>query len=47
LIKKEILRYFSDPAIAKGCKEAIAKEKERLSWNKFCTSLTDFANELK
>ena len=46
-IKKEILRYFSDSAIAASCREAIRKEKERLSWNKFCLSLTAFANEIQ
>ena len=45
-IREEILRYFGDPSIAAACKEAILEEKKRLSWNRFCSSLTDFAKEL-
>ena len=45
-VRAEILRYFGDTSIAERCREAIDKEKERLSWNKFCCSLTAFAQEL-
>ena len=45
-VRKEIVRYFEDASIAPACREAIKKEKERLSWNRFCSSLTAFANEL-
>lgn len=45
-VKEEILRFFGDPSIAEACREAINKEKQRLSWNKFCCSITAFAQEL-
>ncbi|MBO4434161.1 MAG: glycosyltransferase [Bacteroidales bacterium] len=45
-VRKEIVRYFEDPSIAHACREAIKKEKERLSWNRFCSSLTAFAKEI-
>lgn len=45
-VRKEIVRYFEDPSIAESCRKAIKKEKERLSWNRFCSCLTAFAKEL-
>ena len=45
-VRKEIVRYFEDASIAPACREAIKKEKERLSWNRFCSSLTAFAKEI-
>ena len=45
-ICKEILRYFSDPAIGERCIENIRSEKERLSWHTFAVKLTDFINTL-
>ena len=45
-VRKEILRFFDDPSIAEGCRAAIKREKERLSWNRFCSSLTAFAKEI-
>ena len=45
-IRSEILRYFANPAIRKGCEQAMARERERLSWDSFCTALTDFAQTL-
>lgn len=45
-VRKEIVRYFEDASIAPACREAIKKEKERLSWNRFCSCLTAFAKEL-
>ena len=45
-VRDEIVRYFADPSIAASCREAIKKEKERLSWNKFCSNLTAFANDI-
>ena len=45
-IRKEILRYFSDPALQEDCRQAIGREKERLSWERFCNALTDFAATL-
>lgn len=46
-IRTEIIRYFSDPAVAKDCIAHIRTEKERLSWNSFCRRLLAFAEELK
>lgn len=45
-VREEILRFFDNPSIATSCKESIDREKERLSWNRFCCSLTAFAQEL-
>ena len=45
-IRSEILRYFANPAIRKGCEQAMARERERLSWDSFCAALTDFAQTL-
>ena len=45
-IRKEILRYFADPAIRDGCVRAIRQEKERLSWDRFAEKLTAFAEQL-
>ena len=45
-ICKEILRYFSDPAIKKDCISNIRLEKERLSWKTFAERLTEFADTL-
>ena len=45
-IRKEILRYFSDPSIRPACVEAIREEKKRLGWQSFADSLTAFAKTL-
>lgn len=45
-IRKEIIRYFSDPAAAKDCIAHIREEKERLSWDSFCRKLIGFAESL-
>ena len=45
-IRKEILRYFSDPQLREQCRKAIGMEKDRLGWDRFCTALTDFAATL-
>ena len=45
-IRDEILRYFADPALRDGCIQAIRREKERLSWDRFCGDLTAFAEQL-
>lgn len=45
-IRKEILRYFSDASLREGCRKAIGVEKQRLGWDAFCASLTDFAATL-
>ena len=46
VIRQEILRFFSDEALRHSCQEAIGREKERLGWDRFCRSLTDFAATL-
>ena len=45
-VRRTVERYFSDPAIRTRCVEAIGKEKERLSWGRFCSNLIDFYNTL-
>lgn len=45
-VRKEIVRYFSDPEIRENCIRNIEKEKKRLSWTAFCDALTRFSNEL-
>lgn len=45
-IREEILRFFADDSLQKGCREAMAREKVRLSWDAFSTALTDFAKTL-
>ena len=45
-IRSEILRFFANPAIGQGCEQAMARERERLSWASFCKALTDFAQTL-
>ena len=42
----EILRFFGDPDLRISCVEAIRREKERLSWDRFCAGLTAFAEQL-
>lgn len=41
-----IKRFFGDDALRKNCVESIRKEKERLSWRRFCDSLVNFILEL-
>ena len=45
-VRREILRYFANPAIRQSCEQAMARERERLSWASFCKALTDFAQTL-
>ena len=42
-VREAVVRYFEEEGVASGCKAAIAAEKERLSWSRFCNALTDFA----
>ena len=42
----EIRRYFSDPSVRERCIRSIRREKERLSWSKFCSDLVAFAQTL-
>lgn len=46
VIKEEILRFFADESIRKGCEVAMARQRELLSWSTFARSLTDFAKTL-
>lgn len=45
-IRAEIEKYFGCPETAARCIGNIRKEKQRLSWEAFCRSLTDFAGTL-
>ena len=45
-VKEEILRFFADESLRESCREAIAREKERLGWDAFCKALVDFAQTL-
>ena len=45
-IRKDILRFFGDPAIREACIKAIGTEKQRLGWDRFCSGLTGFAATL-
>lgn len=45
-IRAEILRFFSDESIRERCITSIRSEKERLSWERFCSELTGFAATL-
>ena len=45
-IRKEILRYFENPALQESCHAAILREKKRLGWDAFCEALTQFTNTL-
>ena len=45
-VRAEILRFFDDPSVRRGCICAIRKESERLSWRNFCKELLIFADGL-
>ena len=45
-VRKEILGYFADGSVRERCLAAIRREKERLSWDRFCADLTGFAEQL-
>lgn len=45
-IRKEIERYFADPAVREACIANIRLEKERLSWSNFATRLCEFADKI-
>lgn len=45
-VREAVERFFADESIQAGCKEAIAREKDRLSWSRFCTNLLDFYERL-
>lgn len=45
-VREAVERFFADESIQAGCKEAIAREKDRLSWSRFCTNLIDFYERL-
>ena len=39
-MRKEILRYFEDPALRENCRKAILEEKKRLGWDAFAREYT-------
>lgn len=45
-VREEIIRYFSSPSIREECVRNIRKEKDRLSWERFCGELLKFADSL-
>ena len=45
-IRESIFRFFADPSVREGCVQAIRREKERLSWNRFCRDLVAFADQV-
>ena len=45
-IRHEIERYFNEPGIKDECIRNIRQEKERLSWSRFCSRLTEFVEDL-
>jgi len=45
-IKEEIERFFNEDAIKERCIENIRKEKQRLSWHRFCENLLSFAETI-
>jgi len=42
-IREGIVRFFADPSLREGCLQAIRREKERLSWDRFCQDFVAFA----
>ena len=46
-IASEIERFFDDPGIRESCVSSIRDLNERLSWNRFCRNLLEFADTLK
>jgi len=45
-IREEIEKYFADDSIKQNCIRCIREEKQRLSWEKFCKDLLEFADTL-
>lgn len=45
-IRKEIIRYFDSPHLQDSCKQNIALEKKRLSWQTFVSELDEFIKKL-
>ena len=45
-VREKIMQFFSDPALRESCIGNIRREKERLSWSRFCKELITFAEEL-
>lgn len=45
-VRKEIVRYFSEPGLKDEFIDNIRKEKERLSWKGFAEKLVEFAESL-
>ena len=45
-IRREIIRYFDSPDLQENCKQNIALEKQRLSWQTFVFELEEFIKKL-
>lgn len=45
-VREAVERFFADEGIRRSCTEAIAREKDRLSWSRFCSNLIEFYNRL-
>lgn len=45
-VRGGIIRFFSDDHVRENCVKCIRSEKERLSWSRFCSELTEFADTL-
>ncbi len=45
-VHEAIVRFFEDASVKDKCIEAIAREKERLSWSNFCNKLLELYNKL-
>lgn len=45
-VLEEINRYFADANLREECVRNIVKEKDRLSWSRFCSNLTAFIDTL-
>ena len=45
-VKEAVEKYFSDDSFHRSCVEAIGREKDRLSWKRFCSNLLDFYKRL-
>ncbi len=46
-VRDGILAFFADQDAGKRCREAIRREKERMSWKRFARELTGFAGKIQ
>ena len=45
-VREGILGFFASPEAAEKCRKAAENERERLSWDGFCSELSDFASSI-